>query len=226
MNALELGGTAAPARAPSAAWHDIERAFRFESRQQLPGLREKIRIVLNTPGLHAVLLYRLGAWVRRTVRFPLVRFPLALVLAMLRKLCSILYGIEIDGAAEIGPGFYVAHRGGVFIGPARIGSDCNVAHNVTIGMRSDGTSGVPTLGDRVWIGTGSVLFGPISVGDGSTIGPLTVVSRSVPPRAMAMGNPMRVVQTDYDNSAEIYGAERAATGLRAEPQAARESATA
>ncbi|HET9599334.1 MAG TPA: hypothetical protein VFP65_27420 [Anaeromyxobacteraceae bacterium] len=227
MSALELGGTGAlPARAPSAAWRDVERAFWFESRRRVPGLREKLRIVLDTPGLHAVLLYRLGAWVRHSVRFPLVRLPLALVLAVLRKVCSILYGIEIDGAAEIGPGLYIAHRGGVFIGPARIGSDCNIAHNVTIGMRSDGTSGVPTLGDRVWIGTGSVLFGPISVGDGSTIGPLTVVSRNVPPRAMAMGNPMRVVQTDYDNSAEIYRAERAATGLRAEPDAARGSATA
>jgi len=223
VSALELGGAAAvpaPAPAPSAAWRDLERAFRFESRERDPRLREKARIVLGTPGVHAVLLYRLGAWARRTVRSPLLRLPLAVALAVLRKLCSLLYGIEIDAAADIGPGLYVAHRGGVFIGPARIGRDCNVAHNVTIGVRSDGTAGLPEIGDRVWIGTGSVLFGPVTVGDGATIGPLTVVARSVPPRTMVMGNPMRVVQVDYDNSAEIDGARRPATGLRAEPAAA------
>ncbi len=233
MSALELGGATAAraAREPSAAWRDLERAFRFEARTKDPGLGEKARIALNTPGLHAVLLYRVGAWVRRNVRSPVVRLPLAIVLAVLRKLCSLVYGIEIDAAAEIGPGLYVAHRGGIFIGPARIGRDCNVAHNVTIGMRSDGTAGLPTIGDRVWIGTGSVLFGPVTVGDGATIGPLTVVARSVPPRAMAMGNPMRVVQNDYDNSAEIDGARRSSPGRRVErplppPQAAGGSATA
>jgi serine acetyltransferase len=81
-------------------------------------------------------------------------------------------------------------------------------------VRSDGTPGIPTLGDRVWIGTGSVLFGPVTVGDGATVGPLTVVGRNVPPRALVMGNPMRVVQIEYDNSPEIQGAARAAPALR------------
>jgi serine O-acetyltransferase len=217
----------------AAAWRDLQRAFRFESRAPEPGLAEKVKIVLRTPGLHAVLVYRLGSWARRNVRSPLLRLPLAVVLAVLHRVCSILYGIEIDSAAEIGPGLYVAHRGGVVIGPARIGSDCNIAHNVTIGVRSDGVAGVPSLGDRVWIGTGSVLFGPVTLGDGATVGPLTVVARSVPPRTLVMGNPMRVVQINYDNSAEIYGAERTASRLRAElpapppePDAARGSVTA
>jgi serine O-acetyltransferase len=207
------------ALASTPARRDLDRAFRFESRRGTPGLAEKLKIVLGTPGLHAVLVYRLGAWVRRAVPGPALAFPLRVVLAILRRACALLYGIEIDGDAEIGPGLYVAHRGGVFIGPARIGADCNVAHNVTIGVRSDGTPGVPTLGDRVWIGTGAVLFGPIVLGDGATVGPLTVVARSVPARAMVMGNPMRVVQAEYDNSAEIYGVPRAAAAARAAPAA-------
>jgi serine acetyltransferase len=56
----------------------------------------------------------------------------------------------------------------------------------------------------------------VTLGDGATVGPLTVVARSVPPRTLVMGNPMRVVQINYDNSAEIYGAERTASRLRAE----------
>lgn len=208
----------APASAPVR--RDLERAFRFESRNGAPGRREKLKIVLGTPGLHAVLVYRLGAWARRSPRTPLLAIPLKVLLVSLRRVCSLAYGIEIDASAEIGAGLYVAHRGGIFIGPARIGSDCNIAHNVTIGVRSDGTPGLPTLGDRVWVGTGSVLFGPIVLGDGATVGPLTVVARSVPARAIVMGNPMRVVQSEYDNSAEIDGNARPAPALRAEPQPA------
>jgi serine O-acetyltransferase len=201
--------TPRPGRWGGRLRRDVDRYLRIESRDGAPGLAERIFVLLDTPGLHAVAVYRLGAWAR-TVRWPAVRLPLKLGHAVLRKACSILYGIEIDAAAEIGGGFYVGHHGGVIIGPARIGQDCNVAHNVTIGRRVDGVPGVPTLGDRVWIGTGSVLFGAVTVGEGSSVGPLTVVSRSVPPRTLVMGNPMRVVQADYDNSPEIDGAPRAA----------------
>jgi serine O-acetyltransferase len=184
---------------------DLARYFSLDSRDGRPGGLEKVGIVLGSPGLHAVLVYRLGSWIQRAVRPRLLRIPLKVVYLLLHKACIVLWGIHIDVSARIGAGLYIGHFGGVMIGPTRMGEDCNIAHNVTIGRRADGAPGVPVFGDRVWIGTGSVVFGNLTIGDGVTIGPLTMVARNLPPGALVLGNPMRVLRTNYDNSREIYG---------------------
>jgi serine O-acetyltransferase len=122
----------------------------------------------------------------------------------LHKLCVMCWGIHIDNHARIGGGLHIVHFGGIVIGAVQMGSDCSIMHNVTVGRRAGG-EGVPVMGDRVSIATGSVVYGEIRIGDGVSIGPLTVVSRDLPARVLAMGNPMRVIKMDYDNSIEIYG---------------------
>lgn len=184
---------------------DLQRYYALESRRGKPGALEKVRIILATPGLHAILVYRFGSWVRNNLHFPLFRFPFRLLHMILERLGIILWGIHIHAKAEIGGGLYVSHYGGIIIGPVKMGKDCNVAHGVTIGRRAGGDPGVPTIGDRVWIGSGSILFGGITIGEGATIGPLTVVGRNLPPRVLVMGNPMRLLRKNYNNSAEIYG---------------------
>jgi serine O-acetyltransferase len=184
---------------------DMDRYFKLDSRDGDPGLVEKIGLMLGTPGLQAVLVYRLGSWLRRAGRPRLLYLPMRVVYAVLHQLCIVLWGIHIDVNAQIAGGLYIGHFGGVVIGPARMGFDCSIAHNVTIGRRADGGPGVPRLGDRVWVGTGSVIFGNLTIGDGVTIGPLTTVARNLPPRALVLGNPMRVLRREYDNSFEVYG---------------------
>lgn len=187
---------------------DIDRYFRLDSKDGRPGLLQKLRILIDSPGLHGILIYRYGSWLNRTVRFRPLRLPFKLVYVLLDRLCLILWGIHIDEGAEIGPGLYIGHPGGILIGPVRMGKDCNIAHQVTIGRRADGAGGAPTMGDRVWIGVGAVIFGGIRVGSGVTIGPGTIVSRNLPDGILVIGNPMRVLRRQYDNTREIYGVER------------------
>lgn len=185
---------------------DAARYFALDSRTGHPALPEKIRIFFDSPGWQTLLVYRYGAWVNRAVRFKLFRYPLKFLHYLLQKLCIICWGIYIDDGARIGPGLYIGHFGGIIIGPVQIGRDCNIAHQVTLGQRADGVPGVPTIGDRVWIGVGAVIFGNVRIGDGVTIGPYTVVSRNLPPKVLVIGNPMRVLRKDYDNTSSIYGA--------------------
>lgn len=199
---------------------DLQRYHRLEGEGGRWRALELLRIMTDAPGVHAILIYRFGSWVHRNVRFPPLRYPLKLIHILLDRLCIILWGIHIDVGAEIGPGLYIGHCGGVWVGPVRMGRDCNLAHQVTLGRRADGTPGVPTLGDRVWIGTGSVLFGGIRIGNGVTIGPLTAVARSLPDRVLVIGNPMRVLRRDYDNTAEIYGTGGVPVAALAEPEGA------
>ena len=213
-----------PAPLPMFAYvrRDLQRYFDLDSRTGKPSLGEKLAIVAMTPGVHAVLVFRFTSWLDRTIRWAPLRIVPKVVYMVLDMLVIILWGIHIHRDARIGPGLYIGHFSGVLIGPVVMGRDCNVSHNVTIGRRAGGDPGVPTIGDRGWIGTGCVLFGGIRVGDGTTIGPLTVVGRNLPPRVMVMGNPLRFLSREHDNHADIYGPRAArAQGAEARPSESR-----
>jgi serine O-acetyltransferase len=71
-------------------------------------------------------------------------------------------------------------------------------HNVTLGGTSKHHGKRhPTLGDRVFVGTGATLLGPIQVGDGAKIGANSFLRmRDVPPGVTAAGSPARLVKRD------------------------------
>ena len=51
-----------------------------------------------------------------------------------------------------------------------------------------------TIGDHVWICSRVLILPGISIGDHSVIGAGSVVTKNIPPRCVAMGNPARVVR--------------------------------
>ena len=90
----------------------------------------------------------------------------------------------------IGAGLHLPHPYNIIISDySRIGEGCTVFHNVTLG--SNGKEPIeesaPILGDRVLVGTGSVLIGPVRIGDGAKIGAGAVVTKDVPRGATAIG---------------------------------------
>ncbi|HZE60391.1 MAG TPA: DapH/DapD/GlmU-related protein [Burkholderiales bacterium] len=153
-----------------------------------------LRTLFLTQGFWASALYRMArAAVRRT---PLAR-PFAVIG---QKMVEIVTGISIPAQCEIGDGLYIGHYGSIIlVSEARIGHNCSLAQNVTIGIAGGAEDrGAPTIGNRVFIGAHSVIVGRITIGDDAVICAGSVVSRSVPARAVVMGNPARVVS--YDGS--------------------------
>ena len=108
------------------------------------------------------------------------------------------YGYQIDINATISKGFYIGHFGTIIIGQdVVIGSNCNVAHNVTIGRIPKGKlKGLPTIGDRVWFGTGAVVVGKIKIGSDVIIAPNSLVNFDVPDNSTVIGNPARIIRRD------------------------------
>lgn len=104
---------------------------------------------------------------------------------------SIKYGYQIPIETKIGNGFYIGHVGTLVINHSPIiGNNVNVAQNVTIGAENRGKrKGAPIIGDRVWIGCGSVLVGKIVVGEDVLIAPNTFVNCDVPSHSIVIGNP-------------------------------------
>lgn len=111
---------------------------------------------------------------------------------------SVKYGYQINAEADIGPGFYMGHRGTVIInGEAVIGANVNIMPGVNIGQENRGKrQGVPTIGSKVWIGTNAVIVGKICVGDNVLIAPNAYVNFDVPSNSIVIGNPAKIIHNE------------------------------
>jgi serine O-acetyltransferase len=113
--------------------------------------------------------------------------------AVLQKVIEIITGICLPRDAEIGGGLYLPSFGAIILARSSIGENCTIEQNVTLGIAGRGHErGLPTIGNRVFIGAGAMIVGKITIGDDAYIFPGSVVTRSVPPRAVVMGYPARL----------------------------------
>jgi serine O-acetyltransferase len=184
---------ARPARQPDAPMKTRDSTFRADFTRYYrycDGAR-LLRLLRcwTIPGLQAVAVYRFGQWAKGshwTVR--VVADPLYQLLGMLIKLC---WGIALPRSARIGRGLYIGHFGGIHISSAaRIGKNCNLSQDVTIGVAGVGDKrGVPIIGDNVYLAPGARVFGPIRIGNNVKIGANAVVYRDIPDNAVVALDP-------------------------------------
>jgi serine O-acetyltransferase len=114
-----------------------------------------------------------------------------------RLICELsrwLTGIEIHPGAKLGKRLVIDHGMGVVIGEtAEIGDDCIIFHGVTLGgLKFDPVKRHPTIGNKVLIGAGAKVLGPVKIGDGAKVGANAVLIKDVPPGALAVGNPAEI----------------------------------
>lgn len=55
------------------------------------------------------------------------------------------------------------------------------------------------IGNDVWIGHKATIMPGVKIGDGTIIGAYSVVAKDIPPYAIAVGNPVRVVKYRFDD---------------------------
>ena len=156
-------------------------------RQRDPAARSDAEVVLCYPGLHAVWGHRLAHRLWLGGHHLVARF----VSTVVRSWTD----VDIHPGARIGEGCFIDHALGVVIGEtAEIGDDVTLYQGVTLGGTSlEGGKRHPTLGDRVTIGAGAKVLGPITVGSGSRVGANAVVVRDVPPDSVVVGVPGQVI---------------------------------
>lgn len=160
-----------------------------------PAARNTFEVLTTYPGLHAILFYRLAHWLWCKRLKWLSRW--------LSGLARWFTGIEIHPAAQIGERFFIDHGMGVVIGEtAVIGNDCTLYHGVTLGGTSwKAGKRHPTLKDRVVVGAGAKVLGPIELGNDVRVGSNAVVIKTVPDAMTVVGIPGRIVQRNKSDQA-------------------------
>jgi serine O-acetyltransferase len=189
-----------------SAFHcDLEKYYLIAYGKTDPGLIQKMKVVIMSMGLHCIAVYRFGQAANRLrKRHPLLGRAVRMVYLVINYLILFTHKVALHEGGEIGAGFHISHVGNIYIGPCKIGENCTVTHNVTLGQGFEATGDrVPTIGDEVWIGTASVVSGNVTIGDSVTISAGSILSRSVPARCLVAGNPARLITKDYDNSGMI-----------------------
>jgi acetyltransferase-like isoleucine patch superfamily enzyme len=151
-----------------------------------------------------------GSVIRRRSRtdiFPFNKFLLG-AYSTIEDFCTVNNGVGdliIGEHARIG-------LGSVLIGPINIGNQVILAQNIVLSGLNHGYADINTpirlqkvttapiiIEDEVWIGANAVITAGVTIGKHSVIAGGAVVTKSIPPYCVAVGNPARVIKKyDFD----------------------------
>ncbi|MCH6257900.1 hypothetical protein MLD52_15180 [Puniceicoccaceae bacterium K14] len=134
-----------------------------------------------------IIVYRIGHQLHR-----LGLTKLAFLITWLNRLVFATY---LPCSAEIGRNFTLGYWGlGVVIhSRARIGDNCWIGQNVTIGRKGNDIK-VPVIEDGAYIATGAVVVGEITIGKNAIIGANSFVNTNVPENTTFAGSPARLIK--------------------------------
>ena len=103
---------------------------------------------------------------------------------------------------DIGGGFYIQHGFATIISAKKIGKNCRVYQQVTIGYK--GTES-PVLEDNVSVTCGAKVLGELTMHSNSLAAAGAVVVKDVPANAIVAGVPAKVIGYKDENNLDFQG---------------------
>ncbi len=166
-------------------------------RQRDPAAHSALEIMLLYNGYKAVRSHRKARW--------LLDHKMPFLARWVSQRCVRRTNIEIHPGATIGRRLFIDHGTGVVVGETtEIGDDCVLYQGVTLGgTGKDKGKRHPTLGDRVMVGAGAKVLGPIHIGNDVKIAAGAVVLTDIPDNCTAVGVPARVVRRGGEKIADM-----------------------
>lgn len=144
--------------------------------------------------------FRYSFWLRTNnylgnVKGKFFLFPVFMITKLIQRHLKFKFGLQIHSYGKIDKGLYIPHFSGVFInGNVIIGKNFTISQGVSIGVTNRGSkSGTPVIGDNVYIGPGAKIIGNVNIGNDVAIGANAVVTKDLPPFAVAVGVPAKII---------------------------------
>ncbi len=165
-------------------WSDYLAQYHYKTESERTSQVMFLPRVLTNSCLHATVLVRLQLGTPIFLNW------------FWRRLLITLHSIDIQPYTQIGPGMRMPHPIGILVGPAVIGRDVVLQHHITISSvttrwRTGQSPGFVQVGDGVTFFTGTVVAGPVAIGDGSMIGANSLIVRDVPAGHMVIAGRAR-----------------------------------
>lgn len=100
------------------------------------------------------------------------------------KFCSIAEGVIFDGG-------FSHNTNNISTFPFHTFVDSSLESNIVI-------KGDINIGNDVWLGEQSVIMSGVTIGHGAVIGMRAIISKNVPPYAIVVGAPQRILRMRFD----------------------------
>ncbi len=147
-----------------------------------------------TKGKYIVVMFRIAQYVKRHKILYILCFW---YLFFYRVVVEWGWGVELSWNTRVGAGLQIYHGTGLVVHPdSIIGKNCSLRQCTTLGVKLDQANLLgmaPVIGDNVDIGCNVCIIGHLQIGDFTTIGAGSVVTKDIPPQSVAAGNPARII---------------------------------
>jgi serine O-acetyltransferase len=141
-----------------------------------------VRLLLTMPEFRNLYYLRLGY----------LSVPLRLYLP---QMSTLFIAVKSE---NFGEGTYIQHGFATIIVAEKVGKNCWINQQVTIGYNNSSTIGYgkPVIGDNVRISAGVKILGPITIGNNVTIGANAVVVKDVPDNCVVVPSASYILKKD------------------------------
>ncbi len=110
---------------------------------------------------------------------------------LLNLICKKLPTLYIT-SNYIGEGLFIQHGFATIIAAEKIGKNCWINQQVTIGFNDKDEC--PVLNDNVTVNAGAKVIGGVTIGSGSVVGANAVVVKNVPENCVVVGVPAYIIK--------------------------------
>ena len=159
--------------------------------------KQWVTALLANQSFRMICLYRIEKSIKRK--------PFKVVMGGVKRIYSTVHSVYISREADIGEGFCISHCFSIIIAGAKIGRNCVVMQQVTIGSSRGGhRSGYPTIGDNVVVCCGAKIIGNVKIGNNVIIGANAVVTKDIPDNACVAGIPARIINMNGEEHVKYW----------------------